>query len=191
MNLSGLYKGYRRSRYERYGSLLVLFLIAVLSFLMLGPDTAGRVFLLSMLFCVALFDFRYRLIPNQLIFFGITVWIGLAPFHSIEWTESIGAAFVGCVLLMVVRRAGQFLYSKPGLGMGDIKLFLVVGLFLGWDALWVLYLAILLGGLFCMTGIASGTMNRRQTVPFGPFIAVAGITGLFFLPWNQVMGWLL
>lgn len=191
MNLTALLKKYTRPRYQRYGSLGALLLIAVWSFLMFNPDTASRVVLLSMLLCGALFDLRYRLIPNQLILFGMTVWIGVLPFQSIGWTESIGAAVVAGVFLLAVRWAGQFIYGKPGLGMGDIKLFLVIGLFLGWDAFWVLYLTVVFGGLFCMAAIASGIMNRRQSVPLAPFIAAAGITGLVVLPWNHVMGWLL
>jgi leader peptidase (prepilin peptidase)/N-methyltransferase len=66
-----------------------------------------------------------------------------------------------------------------GMGMGDVKLAAVMGLFLGASVVPALFIGIVLGaavGFGLMVRQGSGA--RKQAVPFGPFLAIGGVAGL-------------
>ena len=84
-------------------------------------------------------------------------------------------ALLWTVVLAVVRAGSIWWTGRPGLGMGDVKLGLVMRLALGWGTLWALYLAAVVGAAVGTAGLASGRWTRSFPLPFAPFIA-AGTT---------------
>ncbi|HZK85498.1 MAG TPA: A24 family peptidase, partial [Desulfosporosinus sp.] len=69
------------------------------------------------------------------------------------------------------------------MGMGDVKLFAPIGLFLGWRmTLLALFLSVILGGMLSLLLIVLGKANRKSMIPFGPFI----VTGVFI---TVMWGW--
>jgi leader peptidase (prepilin peptidase)/N-methyltransferase len=76
------------------------------------------------------------------------------------------------------------------MGMGDVKLFIPIGMFLGWKlALFTLFLSIMLGGIISIILLVFKIKDRKSAIPFGPFIVIATyITGLYG---NQIMRWYL
>jgi len=76
-----------------------------------------------------------------------------------------------------------------GMGMGDVKLAAVMGLYLGSSVVPALLVALLAGSLVGVTivtrkGVAAG---RKTAVPFGPFLALGALVGLFWGP--QIVAW--
>ncbi len=68
------------------------------------------------------------------------------------------------------------------MGMGDVKLAAMLGLYLGWASLWVFYLAVVLGGTFGLVGLLTKRLKRGARLPFAPFTAVATGLHVFLLP---------
>ena len=67
------------------------------------------------------------------------------------------------------------------MGGGDIKLAAMVGAFLGWKAvLLALFLAVLVGAIVGITLIIIGLKERKEHIPFGPFIAAGTILVVFW-----------
>src|SRR5699024_1162800 len=122
-------------------------------------------------------DLSYMLIPNKiLLFFSplLLVMRILSPLHP--WYDMLIGASVGFVVLSAI-----ILVSKGGINDDDMKLFVVLGIVLGWKAtLFTLFLAALLG-----TIIGGGIMliqkaDRKQPIPFGPYIIVAALLSYFY-----------
>ncbi|HWO46530.1 MAG TPA: A24 family peptidase, partial [Solirubrobacterales bacterium] len=66
-----------------------------------------------------------------------------------------------------------------GMGMGDVKLAAVMGLFLGRDVAPAILVALLAGSIVGLVMIArEGSAARKRAIPFGPFLALGGIVGL-------------
>ena len=135
------------------------------------------------LLAAAVIDARTRRIPNVLT--GAAAVVGLA-LATLAGPEVLGArvlaglAASGCI--GALRGLGQVLFGHPGMGMGDVKLAGAMGLLLGWPALWALYLAVLLGGLVAMSGLALGRLQRDTRLPFAPFMAAGAWLGTTALP---------
>ena len=65
------------------------------------------------------------------------------------------------------------------MGMGDVKLAAVMGLFLGRNVAAALLVALLAGSAFGLAIIArEGSAARKRAIPFGPFLALGGVVGL-------------
>ena len=85
-----------------------------------------------------------------------------------------GVVALGLFLLAAVMKPG-------GMGMGDVKLVGVLGLYLGRAVAPAIFIALILGVvvggvIMSRVGVATG---RKQTVPFGPFLAVGGLIAFF------------
>lgn len=140
-----------------------------------GELALGLVFV-SMLVAITLTDVERRIIPNKVL--AVTAVVGLA-IVAISDPGSLperlaAAAGAGGVLFAAA-------LAKPGgMGMGDVKLAAVMGLFLG---VWVIpgmLIALLSGSLAGIVIIArNGAAARKQAIPFGPFLAFGGICALF------------
>jgi prepilin signal peptidase PulO-like enzyme (type II secretory pathway) len=128
---------------------------------------------------ITMIDLRRRIIPNRLT--------GAAALTVIPLVVVIDPASGPERLVSAIVAGGAFLAvalaSPAGMGMGDVKLVAVLGLYLGSDVAVAVMVALVAGtvsGLVIVArrGIRDG---RRTTIPFGPFLvlggAVAVVTG--------------
>jgi leader peptidase (prepilin peptidase) / N-methyltransferase len=127
---------------------------------------------------VTLIDLDHRIIPNTLMLIGTVVSVALLlltdPGALTEHLIAAGAAG-GFLLVAAIARPG-------GMGMGDVKLAAVMGLFLGRNVAPAMLAAFLVGSviggaIMARKGVKAG---RKTAIPFGPWLAVGGLVGLFF-----------
>lgn len=141
----------------------------------------------STLVIVANSDLDMRIVPNKVLFVSVLCGVvaqALAyPDEWLTWTLSAVIAFV--VMLLVA------LAYPRGMGMGDVKLAGVMGLYLGRAIAPSMLVAFFLGtvvglGVMAIRGVAAG---RKTALPFAPFMALGGVFGLF---WGEdVVQWYL
>ena len=141
-----------------------------------------------LLIAAAEIDRRHGIIPNPLVVTGVVV--GLAWVLATD-AQALGvyglAALVSAGLLLLIRIGSQLVMGRVGLGMGDVKLAAMMGLFLGWDTLWVFYLAVVLGGTLGLIGLLAGRLERTARLPMAPFVAVGAALHLFLVPPSLVL----
>jgi leader peptidase (prepilin peptidase) / N-methyltransferase len=146
----------------------------------------GLVFV-TLLIPVALIDLEHRIIPNRLLapaaVAAVAIQAAVDPDRLPE--HLIAAAAAGGFFL-----AAALAYPR-GMGMGDVKLAAVMGLFLGRYVAPALLAALIAGTLVGAAVIAyKGAQEGRKTaVPFGPFLALGGVVGL--LAGEPIVDWYL
>ncbi|MFB8127338.1 prepilin peptidase [Streptomyces bacillaris] len=147
------------------------------------PELAGWLLLAPVAVLLATVDRRVHRLPDPLTLplAAATVLVlggaALLPGHAGSWTSGLlgGAALGGFYLLL-------FLINPNGMGFGDVKLALALGVALGWYGWAVLFLGGFAGFLF---GAAYGLglvllrrAGRRTGIPFGPFMIAGALTGV-------------
>lgn len=140
---------------------------------------AGLV-LVTMLVLVAAIDIEHRIVPNRVLapaaVIGIALWAVWEPSHV---PESL-AAGAGAGLFLLV-----FALAYPaGMGMGDVKLALLLGAMLGR----VVAVGLMLGMLAALAPsffllARHGSAARKMGIPFAPFLAVGAVIALFAGHW--------
>ena len=164
-------------------------LLFALTVLVLHDEPAqlvlGLVFVAT-LAAITLTDLELRLIPNKILLVsalaGVALAVGLDPSSLPE--RAIATAAAGGLLFAVA------LAYPRGMGMGDVKLAAVMGLYLGRSVAPALLIGFAAGSLFGLALIARhGAAARKQAVPFGPFLALGGVIGL--LAGEQIVDWYL
>ena len=128
----------------------------------------------AILILAARADLHFRVVPNEIVGVGAALALSFRIWDGLPLLEPILAATAAASALLVVRVAGQWSKGRPGMGMGDIKLGAVLGLAVGWNALWILYLGAIFVALFGAAHRASGRPFPVE-VPFAPFIAAGGV----------------
>lgn len=138
---------------------------------------------LGLLVAIAVVDARHRVVPNRLVYPGLVlgavlVLLGALLNEGVDLVRSaIGFLAYGGGLLVVA------LIVPRGMGMGDVKLAALIGLFLG--SLGLSYVAvaaaagILAGGVGAIGAMAFAGYGRKATLPFGPFLAAGAVVAAF------------
>lgn len=154
----------------------VLFLWIYLRFGLTGAAAIGIV-LASLCIIVTVADLKYMLIPNKVLIFFAPILIVLRfSFMDAAWGHYVlGGAFGGGLILLIV------LLSKGGMGMGDVKLFALCGLVLGiGPAILAFMLACTFGTIFGVLLIALKIVQRKQPIPFGPWLALGTLIAYIY-----------
>jgi leader peptidase (prepilin peptidase)/N-methyltransferase len=136
---------------------------------------------------VTVIDLDFRIIPNKLMIAGTVAALAiLALTRPDDIPEHVIAAFAAGGFLLAAAIA-----YPAGMGMGDVKLAFVMGLFLGRDVGVAMLVALVAGSVIGIAIMArKGTQEGRKTaIPFGPFLAFGGVVGL--LAGDPVVGWYL
>ena len=141
----------------------------------LHAELAVELPFVAMLIAVADIDLEHRVVPNKILL-PVAVW-GAAASAVVR---------TGALPELLIAGAGAFtfllvaaLIHPAGMGMGDVKLAGVMGLYLGVSvvpALLVAFLAGSIAGLGLM--LHHGSQGRKKGVPFAPFLALGGVVGL-------------
>jgi leader peptidase (prepilin peptidase) / N-methyltransferase len=161
----------------------------VATVLVLWDDPAqlamGLVFVAT-LAAITLTDLERRIIPNRILLASALAGLAIAAIADpTSLPERMIAALGAGGLLLLTALA----YPK-GMGMGDVKLAALMGLYLGRavaPALLVGFLAGALVGVGLL--LREGAAARKRGVPFGPFLALGGVVGL--LAGNELIDWYL
>jgi leader peptidase (prepilin peptidase) / N-methyltransferase len=124
-------------------------------------------------------DFEHRIIPNRLMapaaLAAVGLWAVADPGRLPE--NAIAGAAAGGLLLLAA------LAYPAGMGMGDVKLAAVMGLFLGKSVAPALFIGFGAGAVVGAAMIAvQGAKARKNGVPFAPFLALGGIVALLYGP---------
>src|SRR3954463_10840695 len=127
---------------------------------------------------VTLIDLDFHIIPNTLMLIGAVVAVALvlATTSDALVQHLIAAAAAGGLFLIAA------IAYPAGMGMGDVKLAGVMGLYLGRAVAPAIFTALLLGTAMGAAVIARyGVREGRKTgIPFGPWLAAGSLIGLFF-----------
>jgi leader peptidase (prepilin peptidase) / N-methyltransferase len=129
----------------------------------------------AMLVAVAAIDLEHRIIPNRILaplaLWGIAGWV-LVDADFLPEALAAGAGAFAFLLLAAVA-------YPAGMGMGDVKLAGVMGLYLGLSVVAGLLVAFLAGSVVGIAMIArEGAAARKKGLPFGPFLALGGIVAV-------------
>jgi leader peptidase (prepilin peptidase)/N-methyltransferase len=97
--------------------------------------------------------------------------------------DAVLGAAAGYMVLWVVARAYQLVRGQIGMGEGDFKLLAALGAWFGWKMLpAIIVLSSFVGAVFGLAMIAIGKTKKGQHIPFGPYLAGAGMIALFYGP---------
>jgi leader peptidase (prepilin peptidase)/N-methyltransferase len=164
------------ARYPIVEALTAALFVSVVLVKHSARDIALGLVLVSVLIPIALIDFERRIIPNKITYPAAVaaIVIGLVLSAHRVPAQLIGGAAGGLGFLLIV------LAYPRGMGMGDVKLAFVLGLYL---SLWVViavFVAVLAGAvvgiaIMARVGVSKG---RKTAVPFGPFLALGGVLAL-------------
>jgi leader peptidase (prepilin peptidase)/N-methyltransferase len=158
----------------------------------LGPTWDGlRAFVfLALLIAVTFTDFEERMIPDRITLPGAAVGL-LFQLHPSPWSglmDGVLGLLVAGGLFYLIAWLSPKVFGREGMGGGDIKLAGMMGAFLGLKlVVFAIYVAVLLGGVFAVLGLALGWTRLREHIAFGPFLALGGVVaalwGRQFLAW--------
>ena len=150
---------------------------------------AGAMLLTAVLVVLTAIDFEHQLLPDSLTL--PLLWIGLLlnidnTFVSLE-SAVLGAVF-GYLCLWAVFWLFKIVTGKEGMGHGDFKLLAALGAWFGLAALpTIVLLSSVVGAVLGVALIVSGKQDRETPMPFGPFLAGAGLIHLFYP--NVLLTW--
>lgn len=133
--------------------------------------------LMSMLIIIFVTDINYMLIPNKILLFFLPIFIVLRIVEPLDpWHSSITGAIVGYLLIALI-----IVVSKGGMGAGDMKLFGVLGIVIGLaKVLLTFFIASLFGAIVGGILMAFKIIDRKQPIPFGPYIVFGAIVTYFY-----------
>lgn len=119
-------------------------------------------------------DARERIIPNSLIGIGLLFWlvlmlldifVGGTPWLQLLVFSGIGGIACGGLLFIIA------LIVKSALGMGDVKMFFVLGLLYGLtDAYGILLFSIIAMGIVSIALLIAKKVTTKSTIPMAPFV---------------------
>lgn len=163
------------SRYPLVEMVTALVFAAIVLARGLGAELVLELPFAAMLIAVAGIDLEHRIIPNKILLpmavWAIGAWAVVRPAHLPTVLIAGAAAFTFLLIVALIR--------PGGMGMGDVKLAGVMGIYLGAAVIPALLFAFLTGSV---VGVAimlrHGAAARKKAVPFAPFLALGGLLGL-------------
>lgn len=169
----------------------ILFVLTFWAFDLSLP-TVGYWAFFSWLLALALIDIDTLALPNPLTQSGLIA--GLAFQALLGWfatatlsgalsylISGLVGAVIGIWIFDSITIIGSIAFGQTAMGGGDAKLAAMMGAWLGWKLLLIAgFLACVIGAFAGGGAIALGWLNRRQPMPFGPFLALGAVLATFF-----------
>lgn len=134
---------------------------------------------------LAFIDWDTTLLPDDITL--PLLWAGLCAaalgFTGTTLADALWGAVAGYLSLWLVYWAFKLVTGKEGMGYGDFKLFAALGAWFGWQALIpIILMASLIGAVIGIGIKLFSQLREGGYLPFGPFLALAGLTSMVFGP---------
>ncbi|UCE23991.1 MAG: prepilin peptidase [Candidatus Zixiibacteriota bacterium] len=149
----------------------------------LRPEFFIYSFLASVLVVVFFIDLDFMIIPDSITLPGIVLGLAVSfvP-DGMGIVNSLIGMLVGGGSLWIIAVVGDWLFKKESMGGGDIKLAAMLGAFLGWQKVLLIFISSAFIGLVVSVVIMffSSKLREKRMIPFGPFLALAAILAICY-----------
>ncbi|WP_297889933.1 A24 family peptidase [Sulfurihydrogenibium sp.] len=164
---------------------------ALVSYLKFGftVDFIFAFYFLASMIALSFIDWDFKIIPDEINYLGLLsglIYAGIKSFQLKDFNPLINSflgAVVGAGFLFLIFYFYLKVRKIEGLGLGDVKLLAFVGSYVGWfGALFTIFFGSVLGlvaSLYFMKKEKADDFMKLE-IPFGPFLALAGVIYLFF-----------
>ncbi len=145
--------------------------------------------LICILIITTFIDLEYYIIPNEIVLAGLAAGVILHyPAGDITVISSLYGILSSAGFLLFVYLISLLIFKQEGMGMGDVKLSLVMGLFLGWPlSIMAVFLACCFAGGLGIFLLLLKKKSRGDIIPFGPFLAMGSFASLMW--GTQIIEW--
>jgi len=181
------------SRYPIVEAVTGLIFLLVFWIFGFSVQTLGYWAFCSWLLALSVIDFDTMTLPEPLtrsgLVLGLIFQLAIGYVAQASTTSriinqlmfGISGAVVGIWLLSLITIFGSLILGQTAMGWGDSKLAAMMGAWLGWKYLLLAgFMACALGAFVGGGAIAIGLLDRRQPMPFGPFLAMGAAIALFW-----------
>jgi leader peptidase (prepilin peptidase)/N-methyltransferase len=149
------------------------------------------------LIAISAIDLEHYIIPNRIVYpvgGALVALFALAALATGSWDAFVRALLGGCAAfaaLFVVH-----VISPRGMGFGDVRLCFLLGIALGWlgwqQVAFGIFAGFLYGAVIGLVLMALRLRDRKQHIPFGPFLAAGTLTivlvGTPIIDWYSRLG---
>jgi leader peptidase (prepilin peptidase)/N-methyltransferase len=144
---------------------------------------------IATLLVITFIDIDHQIIPDVITLPGIPIFFAASfALPQVTYIESILGILIGGGSLILVARLYYLFTKKDGMGGGDIKLLGMMGAIIGWEGiLFTIFVASAVGTVSGMLIMLKTRKSMKNPIPFGPFLAIGGITYILFGP--QLITW--
>ena len=167
-------------------------ILFALSYFIFGltPELLVALTFVSTLLIVIISDFKYMIIPDELILFSLVMLIMQKLFIGVPVLEMTLDIVIPFVVLLLVKIFGDFVFKKESLGGGDIKLMSIFGIVIGFEN------AILSVGLASFIALPTALLmlliKKNGMIPFGPYLSIAALLMYYLsIDYTNVLNWLI
>jgi leader peptidase (prepilin peptidase)/N-methyltransferase len=131
----------------------------------------------SFLLIIFFIDLDHKIIPNRLTYTLAIIGIVL-NFYNLNFFDALYFTLLGSLIgggpILLLMYIFKKVRGVEGMGMGDIKLFIVLGIWFGWlNCLLIIFISAMLGSIIGIAGIMFKRVQPQQQLPFGPFIVIS------------------
>lgn len=139
-------------------------------------------FVVCMLWPIAFIDYRTKMIPNYILKVMLVlrvvflvpefIMLGDIPHRLISMAVATAAVFIACVLCCLL--------IKGAIGMGDVKLFSIMALFLGLEGIWpAIFCSLIVSFFISIFSLVTKRVKRKDNIPFAPAILIGTYLSVF------------
>ena len=183
-------------KFDTWVSLTVpITFIALLYFYGLGFNFILNSFVAILLIISFFVDLKSQIIPNETNFIGFLVGIILAYITFTKdymlGVDALLGMFTGAGIFLIIALLALLLYKKVGMGLGDVKLMGMLGLFFGFaNTIQIFVFSFFIGAIVSVFLLITKIKKSDDYIPFGPFIVIASFITMF-LPASATLEWAL
>ena len=151
----------------------------LLNFQLIIQFFVGLVIIVFLVFS-AVFDLKYMILPDfstiTLVFSALVLWCSRLFGNWIYMWSAVGSFLFLDFLYLITK--------KKGMGFGDVKLAIFMGLFLGYPQIIIaFYIAFVVGALVSLILIILKKAGKKTPIPFGPFLILGTFVAWFWGGW--------
>ncbi len=179
----------------RFYAVILAFLGIITGYLLWNNVENAAVSVILLLFCSLLFaisvsDSKYAIIPDELVIAGavpaLTVAVITAAIGGslISWLSPVIGAAIGGGTVIVINLAGRLFYKRDALGMGDLKLMIIIGVALGGTGTAIaLIIGIIAAGVCFAVLMLFNKAKGDEYRPLGPYLVFGAVAAITLRPY--------
>ncbi|MBU0573091.1 MAG: prepilin peptidase, partial [Candidatus Margulisbacteria bacterium] len=170
---------------ELIAALTFLFIKLKFSYQLIPIEALDYGFFFLALFCALLIiiffvDLEHQVIPDSLIYIGVPAGLIFALISG-NIIGAIVGGLLGLALFWAIAWFGRLAFKKEALGQGDIRLAVMMGVFLGWEKfLLAAFLSYIIGAVAGIALLAFKNKKLGEYIPFGPAMVCGAYLALFY-----------